>query len=71
MVLGLSIFFWRRHEFKHNHEQWINSVKPTLDPAVSAQIHEMLEMDDAELENCKSIRSEMRSAINFLLKVML
>ncbi|KAI9174424.1 hypothetical protein LWI28_017035 [Acer negundo] len=58
----------QRHEFKHNHEQWINSVKPTLDPAVSAQIHEMLEMDDAELENCKSIRSEMRSAINFLLK---
>ncbi|KAK3228289.1 hypothetical protein Dsin_008151 [Dipteronia sinensis] len=58
----------QRHEFKHNHEQWINSVKPTLDPAVSAQIHEMLEMDDAELQNCKSIRSEMRSAINFLLK---
>ncbi|KAH7549407.1 hypothetical protein JRO89_XS13G0026600 [Xanthoceras sorbifolium] len=57
-----------RHEFKHNHEDWINSVKPTLDAAISAQVHEMLEMDDAEIENCKSIRNEMRVAINSLLK---
>ncbi|KAL5751224.1 hypothetical protein ACOSP7_025827 [Xanthoceras sorbifolium] len=58
----------QRHEFKHNHEDWINSVKPTLDAAISAQVHEMLEMDDAEIENCKSIRNEMRVAINSLLK---
>ncbi|KAL5815477.1 hypothetical protein ACOSQ4_026118 [Xanthoceras sorbifolium] len=58
----------QRHEFKHNHEDWINSVKPTLDAAILAQVHEMMEMDDAEIENCKSIRNEMRVAINSLLK---
>ncbi|KAK2664521.1 hypothetical protein Ddye_003095 [Dipteronia dyeriana] len=67
-MLANVMLLLQRHEFKHNHEQWINSVKPALDTAVSAQIHELLEMDDAELENCKSIRREMRSAINFLLK---
>uniref|UniRef100_A0A5B7B3V0 Amidase domain-containing protein n=1 Tax=Davidia involucrata TaxID=16924 RepID=A0A5B7B3V0_DAVIN len=58
----------KRHEFKHNHEEWINSVKPALDPVISAQIHEKLEMADTEIENCHAIRSEMRSALNSLLK---
>ncbi|XP_031282019.1 uncharacterized protein LOC116140535 [Pistacia vera] len=56
-----------RHEFKYNHEEWINSEKPTLDPAISAQI-DMLETSDTEIENCKSVRNEMRFAINSLLQ---
>ncbi|XP_059643101.1 outer envelope protein 64, chloroplastic [Cornus florida] len=58
----------KRHEFKHNHEEWINSVKPTLDPVISAQIRETLEIVDAEIENFHAIRNEMRSALNSLLK---
>ncbi|KAK9278959.1 hypothetical protein L1049_028541 [Liquidambar formosana] len=58
----------QRHEFKHNHEEWISSVKPILDPAISAQIHEMMEMSETEIENCQSVRNEMRSAVNSLLK---
>ncbi|KAG8388037.1 hypothetical protein BUALT_Bualt02G0083500 [Buddleja alternifolia] len=58
----------KRHEFKQNHYEWINSVKPPLDPLISAQISEVSEFTDAEIEKCQTIRSELRSAINVLLK---
>lgn len=59
-----------RHEFKHNHGEWISSVKPVLDPAISAEIYETVETADTDIEHYKSIRDEMRSAIYSLLKVM-
>ncbi|KAJ7975236.1 outer envelope protein 64, chloroplastic-like [Quillaja saponaria] len=58
----------QRHEFRQNHNDWINSVKPVLDPAISSQLHETLEIEDIEIENCRLIRNEMRLAINSLLK---
>ncbi|THG18681.1 hypothetical protein TEA_022490 [Camellia sinensis var. sinensis] len=57
-----------KHEFKHNHEEWISSAKPTLDPVIRAQIHESLEIEDKEIESCHTIRNEMRMALNPLLK---
>ena len=59
-----------RDEFKHNHGEWISLVKPVLDPSISAEIYETLESADTDIERYKSIRDEMRSAINSLLKVM-
>ncbi|CAL5445276.1 unnamed protein product [Camellia sinensis] len=58
----------KRHEFKHIHEEWISSVKSTLNPIIAAQILKTLEMSDKEMENCNSIRNEMRVALNSLLK---
>ncbi|BAT72627.1 hypothetical protein LR48_Vigan05g098500 [Vigna angularis] len=58
----------QRHEFKHTHDEWMNTVKPDLSPSVSVQLHEKFEVSGVEIENSKSIRSEMRSAINLLLK---
>lgn len=62
--------FKHRHEFKSNHKEWIESVKPTLESAISTEIQEVVEIEETEIENCKSIRNEMRSAINSLLKVI-
>ncbi|XP_035546720.1 translocon at the outer membrane of chloroplasts 64-like isoform X1 [Juglans regia] len=58
--------FLQRHEFKQNHAEWISLVKPVLDPAISAQIYETLEILDTVIY--RSIRDEMRSAIQYLLK---
>ncbi|KAB5524366.1 hypothetical protein DKX38_022115 [Salix brachista] len=57
-----------RYEFRSNHEEWINTVKPILEPNFSAQMNEIVDLSDAEIELCKSIREEMGSAINSLLK---
>ncbi|XP_050258714.1 translocon at the outer membrane of chloroplasts 64 [Quercus robur] len=67
-LLANVMQFIQRHEFKHNHGEWISSVKPVLDPAISAEIYETVETADTDIERYKSIRDEMRSAIYSLLK---
>lgn len=59
-----------RYEFRCNHGEWINVEKPNLDHHISAQINDTLEITDKDIEICKSIRNEMRAAIDSLLKVM-
>lgn len=58
----------RRHEFSHNHFEWINKVKPALDPLISAQVQEKPELSEKDIENFRTVRSELRSALNTLLK---
>lgn len=58
----------RRHEFSHNHFEWISSVKPALDPFISTQIQERLKLAEKDIENIRSVKSELRSALNALLK---
>ncbi|KAJ0749930.1 putative amidase [Helianthus annuus] len=58
----------RRHEFSHNHFEWINTVKPTLDPLISAQVQEKLELADKDINNFVAVKNELRSALNALLK---
>ncbi|XP_015957330.1 translocon at the outer membrane of chloroplasts 64 [Arachis duranensis] len=60
--------FLQRHEFKLKHDEWTNTVNPDLHPAVSAQLHGKFEVSDAEIEKSKSVRSDMRAALNMLLK---
>ncbi|KAL5544950.1 hypothetical protein UlMin_008734 [Ulmus minor] len=67
-LLANVMQFIRRHEFRHAHEEWINSVKPVLDPFTSSALHELPDTADLDSEYCRSIRNEMRSAINSLLK---
>ncbi|KAJ6888282.1 outer envelope protein 64 [Populus alba x Populus x berolinensis] len=57
-----------RYEFRSNHEEWISTEKPILEPDFSAQMNEIMKISEAEIELCKSIREEMRLAINSLLK---
>ncbi|CAA0828602.1 Outer envelope protein 64- chloroplastic [Striga hermonthica] len=37
VMLGSVMQQLKRHEFRENHNDWINSAKPTLDPVISAQ----------------------------------
>ncbi|KAL1553920.1 Outer envelope protein 64, chloroplastic [Salvia divinorum] len=55
-------------EFRKNHDEWINSVKPTLDPVISAQLREASDITDADIGKCHRIRIELRSAIDALVK---
>ncbi|XP_022134717.1 outer envelope protein 64, chloroplastic [Momordica charantia] len=57
-----------RIEFKSNHGEWIDSVKPILDPELVEQLNEKLETSDTIIENFKSVRNDARVAINSLLK---
>ncbi|XP_040869849.1 translocon at the outer membrane of chloroplasts 64-like [Glycine max] len=69
-LLAHIMQFLQRHEFRLKHDDWMNTVKPNLHPGVSAQLHEKFEVFDVEIENSKSVRSEMRAVINSLLKLV-
>ncbi|KAG6424318.1 hypothetical protein SASPL_114733 [Salvia splendens] len=58
----------KSYEFRKNHNGWINSVNPTLDHVISAQLRETSDLSDADIEKCRLIRVELRSAIDALLK---
>lgn len=58
----------RRHELKKNHGEWIQTVKPAVDPVILAQIQEGVDMENTEMEICHMIRNELRTAISNLLK---
>lgn len=74
-ALNINLIFFChylcRHEFGQIHDEWMSIVKPELHPAVSAQLHEKFEVSDVEIENSKSVRSELRVAVNSLLKVII
>lgn len=67
-LLANIMQFLQRHEFGHVHDEWMNIVKPDLHPAVSAQLHTKVDISEVEIENFKSVRSEMRVALSSLLK---
>ncbi|KAI9121693.1 hypothetical protein K1719_008726 [Acacia pycnantha] len=57
---------------KLGEEGWLQGFeKPTLHPAISAQLQGKFEVSDEDVGNWKSVRNEMRIAVNSLLKSIL
>ncbi|GFS32332.1 translocon at the outer membrane of chloroplasts 64-III [Actinidia rufa] len=67
-LLANAMQLLKRHEFKHNHEEWISSRKPTINSVIAERLHEWPETVDEDIENCHTIRNELRAALNSLLK---
>ncbi|XP_047339739.1 translocon at the outer membrane of chloroplasts 64-like [Impatiens glandulifera] len=58
----------KRLEFQLNHQEWISSVKSTMNPVISAQVQEKLELTEQETECLYAIKNELHVAMNYLLK---
>ncbi|XP_073295578.1 translocon at the outer membrane of chloroplasts 64-like [Primulina huaijiensis] len=68
-LLANALQTLKSHEFRQSHYEWINSVKPTIDPVISGQMTaEVLGPVDTDIEKCQTIKGELRAAINALLK---
>jgi len=67
MTLHYYIF---RYEFKTNHEEWINTVKPRLGSDVSDPIHAAITSNHENIKAYYKVRTEMRAALRNLLKVL-
>ncbi|PSR96523.1 Translocon at the outer membrane of chloroplasts like [Actinidia chinensis var. chinensis] len=67
-LLANAMQLLKRHEFKHNHEEWISSRKPTINSVIAEQLHELPKTVDEDIDNCHTIRNELRAALNALLK---
>ncbi|KAL5211136.1 hypothetical protein ABZP36_006759 [Zizania latifolia] len=65
LALSRAMQFLHKHEFKDQHMEWINSVKPDVDACVIGNLS-----DDGELtiNSSQDARKEVRVALNALLK---
>jgi hypothetical protein len=65
--LHVNIFF--RYEFKANHEEWVNTVKPKLGLDISTRVLQAVNFARENIKSLYAIRNELRAAIKNLLKV--
>ncbi|GMH03011.1 hypothetical protein Nepgr_004850 [Nepenthes gracilis] len=58
----------QRYEFRTNHEEWVNSVKPKLGPEVSDHVRAAIGTTYENVKTLYKVRGEMRAALQTLLK---
>ncbi|PAN45453.1 hypothetical protein PAHAL_9G120400 [Panicum hallii] len=54
-----------KHEFKDQHMEWINSVKPAVDARI---VSNLSEDGDSDIDGCQDVRNKARLALGALLK---
>uniref|UniRef100_A0A7N2MVH3 Amidase domain-containing protein n=1 Tax=Quercus lobata TaxID=97700 RepID=A0A7N2MVH3_QUELO len=64
----VALFLLHRYEFKTNHEEWVNSVKPKLGPDVSDRVLAAINTTHKNMKILYKVRTEMRVALQNLLK---
>ncbi|CAA6658829.1 unnamed protein product [Spirodela intermedia] len=67
-ALSAVMLLIQRYEFKTNHEEWINTVKPKLGPDISCRILAAMEYTHENNKSLYKVRTELRSALNSLIK---
>ncbi|XP_076960496.1 outer envelope protein 64, mitochondrial-like [Bidens hawaiensis] len=67
-ALTAAMLLLQRYEFKTNHEEWINTVKPKLGSDVADSIHAVITANHDNIKTYYKVRTEMRSALRSLLK---
>ncbi|ESQ35978.1 hypothetical protein EUTSA_v10007679mg [Eutrema salsugineum] len=67
MALSSSMRLLQRYEFKMNHGEWVSSVKPEFGPGISARIEEAIRTSDEKVDHCRSVKSELSTALSTLL----
>ncbi|CAM8915458.1 unnamed protein product [Rhodiola kirilowii] len=67
-LLANIMQFIQRNEFKQNHEHWLTMNKPAVDPTILKRVHQTADASEADIESFHSVRTELRSAMNYLLK---
>ncbi|TVU04328.1 hypothetical protein EJB05_50094 [Eragrostis curvula] len=58
----------QRSEFKANHGDWVNTVKPNLGPGIRERVHWAITSDDGPMEDFLALRTEFKSALADLVK---
>ncbi|XP_010475719.1 PREDICTED: amidase 1-like [Camelina sativa] len=67
MALSSSMLLSVMHEFKINHSAWVSSVKPEFGPGLSALMEVAIRMSDEKIDHCRSVKSELKTALSTLL----
>lgn len=59
-----------RSEFKANHAEWVNTVKPNLGPGIRERVHGAITSEAGPMEEFHVLRTEFKAALDALVKVL-
>lgn len=65
LALSSAMQLLHKHEFKDQHMEWINSVKSAVDSCI---VGNLSDDGDSTIDSCQDARTEVRLALNALLK---
>lgn len=65
LALASAMRLLHKREFKDQHMEWINSVKPDVDARI---VSSLSETGDLDIDSCQNARNEARLALSTLLK---
>ncbi|MCH83364.1 amidase 1-like, partial [Trifolium medium] len=66
-ALSSAMRLLQRYEFKNNHGEWINAVKPDIGPGISERVSAALSTTEEGIDICHSIIKELHGALTSLL----
>ncbi|KAK8452119.1 hypothetical protein SEVIR_5G062750v4 [Setaria viridis] len=58
----------QRSEFKANHAEWVNTVKPNLGPGIRERVHGAITSEAGPMEEFHVLRTEFKAALDALVK---
>ncbi|KAL6890547.1 hypothetical protein ACP4OV_008802 [Aristida adscensionis] len=58
----------QRSEFKANHAEWVNTIKPNLGPGIRERVHEAIASEDGPMGDFYTLKTEFKSALAALVK---
>ncbi|KAJ1281111.1 hypothetical protein BS78_04G283200 [Paspalum vaginatum] len=67
-ALSTVMLLLQRYEFKANHEEWVNTVKPKLGLDISTRVLQAVNFANDNIKSLYAIRNELRAALKNLLK---
>ncbi|XP_010937490.2 outer envelope protein 64, mitochondrial [Elaeis guineensis] len=67
-ALSTVMILLQRYEFKTNHEEWINTVKPRIGLDISTRVLAAVGSTHENVKSLYKFRMELRAALNSLLK---
>lgn len=67
-AISTVMLLLQRYEFKANHEEWVNTVKPKLGLDISTRVLQAVNFARENIKSLYAIRNELRAALKNLLK---
>ncbi|KAK3155321.1 hypothetical protein QOZ80_2BG0201730 [Eleusine coracana subsp. coracana] len=67
-ALSTVMMLLQRYEFKANHEDWVNTVKPKLGLDISTRVLRAVNFTHDNIKSLYAVRNELRAALKNLLK---
>ncbi|CAD6217059.1 unnamed protein product [Miscanthus lutarioriparius] len=67
-VISYAMRCLQRSEFKANHAEWVNTVKPNLGPGIRERVHEAIASEDGPMEDFHVLKTEFKLALSALIK---